>query len=53
MAETPRTRALPTFGLNVRKRCEMLKLSQLEAADKASDSWVTLLAESGSLACET
>ncbi len=35
MAKTPRTRALATFGLNVRKRREALKLSQLEAAEKA------------------
>jgi transcriptional regulator with XRE-family HTH domain len=35
MAKTPRTRALATFGLNVRKRREALKLSQLQAAEKA------------------
>ena len=35
MAKTPRTRALATFGLNVRKRREALELSQLEAAEKA------------------
>ena len=35
MAKTPRTRALATFGLNVRKRREELELTQLEAAEKA------------------
>jgi transcriptional regulator with XRE-family HTH domain len=35
MAKTPRTRALATFGLNVRKRREALELTQLEAAEKA------------------
>lgn len=35
MAKTPRTRALATFGLNVRKRREALEFSQLEAAEKA------------------
>ena len=35
MAKTPRTRTLATFGLNVRKRREALKLSQLQAAEKA------------------
>ena len=35
MAKPPRTRALATFGLNVRKRREALKLSQLKAAEKA------------------
>jgi transcriptional regulator with XRE-family HTH domain len=35
MAKTPRTRALATFGLNVRKRREVLDLTQLEAAEKA------------------
>jgi hypothetical protein len=53
MAKTPRTRALATFGLNVRKRREALKLSRIEAAEKASVSWVTFLAKPGSLASET
>ncbi len=35
MAKTPRTRALATFGLNVRKRREALELSQLQAAERA------------------
>ena len=35
MAKTPRTRALATLGLNVRKRREGLDLTQLEAAEKA------------------
>ena len=34
MAKTPRSRALATFGLNVRKLREALKLTQLEAAEK-------------------
>ncbi len=50
MAKTPRTRALATFGLDVRKRREALELTQLEAAEKGSVSWVTFLAEPGSLA---
>jgi transcriptional regulator with XRE-family HTH domain len=33
MAKTPRTRALATFGLNVRKRREALDLSQVDAAE--------------------
>ena len=35
MAKTPRNRTLATFGLNVRRRREALKLSQLQAAEKA------------------
>ena len=35
MAKTPRTRALATFGLNVRGRREGLKLSQIQLAEKA------------------
>ena len=34
MAKTPRTRALGTFGLNVRKRRVGLEFSQLQAAAK-------------------
>ena len=34
MARTPRTRALATFGLNVRKRREALELSQVDAAEQ-------------------
>jgi hypothetical protein len=35
MAKTSRARARATFGLNVRRRREALKLSQLQAAEKA------------------
>jgi len=34
MAKTPRTRALATFGLDVRKRREALELSQVDAAER-------------------
>jgi hypothetical protein len=53
MAKTPGTRALATFGLNVRRRREALDLSQLESPEKASVSWVTFLAKPGSLASKT
>lgn len=36
MAKTPRTRALATFGVNVRKRREASGFTQLEAAEKAN-----------------
>ena len=35
MAKTPRTLALATFGLNVRRRREALELTQLQATEKA------------------